>query len=267
MEPTTVTGLAITAVKGTRLRRVDAIELGEDGARGNRRFFVVDERERMVNSKQLGALQTVVASYDDDVGRLAFEFPDGARVEGAIELGAPIVARFYSRHAEGRLVEGPWAGALSAHFGQPLRLVAAGSAVDRGATGAVSLISRASLQRLAEAVGSGPIDARRFRMLIEVDGVDAHAEDGWVGERVRVGEAVVKFEGHVGRCLITSRDPETGEVDLPTLDILRGYRGDLETTEPLPFGIYGRVLEPGSVRVGDAVAPMARGVAPQRAAR
>jgi uncharacterized protein YcbX len=57
----------------------------------------------------------------------------------------------------------------------------------------------------------------------------------------------------VGRCLITSRDPDTGVVDLPTLDILRDYRRDLDTTEPLPFGIYGRVLAPGTIRVGDAV--------------
>jgi uncharacterized protein YcbX len=90
-------------------------------------------------------------------------------------------------------------------------------------------------------------------MLIEVDGIEAHSEDEWVGRWVRIGEALVSFEGNVGRCLITSRDPDTGVVDLPTLDILREYRGDLDTTEPLPFGIYGSVVEPGAIRVGDSV--------------
>ena len=66
----------------------------------------------------------------------------------------------------------------------------------------------------------------------------------------------MRFGGHVGRCLVTSRDPETGEVDLPTLDLLGAYRRDLDTTEPLPFGIYGEVLVPGVVRVGDAVAEL-----------
>lgn len=257
MESTTVTGLAIAAIKGTRLREVDAIDLGAGGARGNRSFFVVDERERMVNGKQLGPLQAVLASYDDDARRLALEFPDSSRVEGAVELGAPIVARFSSRQAEGRLVEGPWAEALSDHIGQPLRLVSVGSAVDRGLAGGVSLISRASLERISSEAGVEAVDARRFRMLIEVDGLEPHAEDGWVGRQVRAGEALIGFEGHVGRCLVTSRHPETGEVDLATLDILRGYRGGLDTTEPLAFGIYGRVLEPGSVRVGDAVTPVA----------
>ncbi len=94
-------------------------------------------------------------------------------------------------------------------------------------------------------------------MLIEVDGVDAHAEDRWLGQRLQVGGAVLRFDGHVGRCLVTTRDPETGVVTLPTLDLLRGYRRDLESTEPLPFGIYGRVLRPGTVRVGDTVEPAA----------
>jgi hypothetical protein len=74
-----------------------------------------------------------------------------------------------------------------------------------------------------------------------------------VGRVVQVGEAVVRFGGHVGRCLITSRDPDSGVVDLPTLDLLRAYRGDADTTAPLPFGIYGEVLEGGPVRVGDPV--------------
>jgi len=34
--------------------------------------------------------------------------------------------------------------------------------------------------------------------------------------------------------------PSDPVIDLPTLDILRQYRGGLDTTEPLPFGIYGR---------------------------
>ncbi len=101
---------------------------------------------------------------------------------------------------------------------------------------------------------TGEVDARRFRMLIEVDGLDAHEEDGWVGRRVRVGSALVAMHGHIGRCLVTSRDPDTGEVDLPTLDLLGQYRREIESTEPLPFGIYGEVLEPGAVRVGDEIA-------------
>ena len=60
---------------------------------------------------------------------------------------------------------------------------------------------------------------------------------------VRIGPALVRFGGHVGRCSTTTLDPESGRPDLPTLDLLRFYRGELDTTEPLPFGVYGEVLE------------------------
>ncbi len=250
-----VCGLATAAVKGTRLRAVDRLELDGTGARSNRRFYVIDDRERMLNGKQLGGLQAVMAEFAPETGALELRFPDRRVVGGVVELGPTVSTRFFSRPREDRLVLGPWAAALSEFVGQPLRLMATAGAVDRGQRGAVSLISRASLARLAEFGGTSEVDSRRFRMLIEADGIPPHAEDAWVGERVRIGEAVVRWHGHVGRCLVTSRDPDTGAVDLPTLEILGRYRGKEPTTEPLPFGIYGEVLTGGPVRVGDAITP------------
>jgi uncharacterized protein YcbX len=102
----------------------------------------------------------------------------------------------------------------------------------------------------------GAIDARRFRMLFEVDGLGPHEEDSLVDQRTRVGGAVVRWRGNVGRCVVTTRDPVTGISDVPTLRILGAYRRDEPTTEPLAFGIYGEVVEPGVVRVGDAIVPL-----------
>jgi uncharacterized protein len=205
----------------------------------------------------LGTLQTVIADYSDADRTLRLSLPDGRVVQGEVRLGDSVTTSFFSQVTDGRLVHGPWSEALSEVCGRPLRLVEVdrrGTGVDRGPGGAVSLISRASLGRLASEAGCESVDPRRFRMLIEIDGVAAHAEDGWVGNgSMRIGEAVVAFGGHVGRCLITSRDPDTGTVDLPTLDILGSYRTGLDTTEPLPFGIWGRVLEPGAVALGDEV--------------
>ena len=54
-------------------------------------------------------------------------------------------------------------------------------------------------------------------MLFEIDGIGAHEEDSWIGAEVRIGEATVVFNGDIGRCVVTSRDPDTGVIDLPTL--------------------------------------------------
>ena len=70
---------------------------------------------------------------------------------------------------------------------------------------------------------------------------------------MRIGEAVIRPTGHTGRCLVTSRDPETGVSDLDTLGLLATYRRDVESTEPLSCGVHAAVDRPGRVRLGDAV--------------
>jgi hypothetical protein len=253
MSEIAVTGFLTTPVKGMRIREVDSIQLSETGARGNRAFFVIDERARMVNGKVVRNLQVVTPDYDPDADELTLTFPDGSRVDGHVAYGEPVRTQFFGREESVPEVLGPWSGALSEFFGRPLRLVASRTAVDRGLAATASILSRGSLRRLAEQAERDAVDPRRFRMLIEIDGVAAHEEDSWVGRHVRVGPALLRMHGHIGRCLITSRDPETAEVDLPTLELLAGYRREVESTEPLPFGIYGEVLEGGTVRIGDAV--------------
>jgi hypothetical protein len=255
----TVTALRTTPVKALRIGTADAIELGPAGARGDRAFYLVDEQAAMVNGKRLGALQTVTAEYDHAGGVLALRFADGERTEAPVRLGPELATTFFGMERRARLLDGPWAEALSRRLGRELRLVADGSAVDRGPVGAISLVSRGSLERLAGAEGparadpNAPVDARRFRMLIEIDGVEPHAEDGWLGRELEVGAARLRIHGNVGRCVTTTRGPESGEVDLPTLKMLATYRTDMETTEPLPFGVHGEVLEGGVVRLGDEV--------------
>jgi uncharacterized protein len=251
-----VSALASTPVKGLRIRARGELMLERAGARDNRRFYLIDERGRMVNGKRIGALSAVCAEFDPDAERLTMAFPDGSQISELVQLDGEVETRFFSARPLASLVAGPWSQALSSYAGAELRLVQADptrGGVDRGPAGGVSLISQASVARL-EAIAEGrSVDSRRFRMLVEVEGTDAHEEDEWVGHTVRLGEALVAFRGHVGRCLVTSQCPDTGVVDLPTLELL-AYRRGLPTTEPLAFGVYGEVLEPGMVRVGDGVA-------------
>ncbi|MFN8624324.1 MAG: MOSC domain-containing protein, partial [Chloroflexota bacterium] len=139
-----------------------------------------------------------------------------------------------------------------------------GNGVDRADLGgSVSLATVASLAELAAVGGlDEPLDQRRFRMTIGIGGVRAWAEDAWLGHEVRVGGAVVRPEGNVGRCATTTQDPDTGTPDVDTLGLLSRLRGDVATTEPLPFGVWASVVTPGLVRLGDPVAPPDAAVSP-----
>ncbi|HKG40381.1 MAG TPA: MOSC domain-containing protein [Conexibacter sp.] len=259
--PPSVSWISFTPVKGLRLRQLDEAEVTVDGIPGDRAFFLVDPEGTMVNAKRLGPLVSVVADHDAASGRLALRFPDGREVAGEIKLGELVDVRFFGLALRARAVGGPFSAALSEHAGASLRLVAAPPerpGVDRGRDGAVTLLSRASLERLRqESEADDAVDARRFRMTFGIDGVEAHAEDAWRGRNVRVGEVLLRVTGNVGRCAVTTRHAETGGVDFPTLHHLAAYRRDgIDTTEPLPFGVHARVLEPGRVRVGDAVMPI-----------
>jgi uncharacterized protein YcbX len=252
-----ITWIAFTPVKGLRLQHLPEVELTKDGVPGDRAFFLVDEQDAMVSATRLGPLVAVIAEHDAEAGTLALRFPDDSVVAGAVELGEPEDVRFYGLTLSTRPVGGPFSAALSEHSGKPVRLFAAPpdrSGLDRGREGAVTLLSLASLERLrAEAQEADPVDPRRFRMTFGVEGLSAHEEDGWIDRTVRVGGAIVRVAGNVGRCAATTRNADSGVVDFKTLHHLAAYRGAVETTEPLPFGVHAWVTQPGPVRVGDAV--------------
>ena len=241
-----------------RLATMDEIELEASGVRGDRRFYLVDDAGSLVNAKRVPALLTVRPAVVD--GRLILRFPDGSTVGGDVgDSEERIETSFYGRPVPGRIVEGPWSEALSALAGRPVRVARTerdGDGYDRGAVAGASLVSTGSLDALRRASGSEQrVDGRRFRMTIGVDAAEPHVEDGWIGSRVRVGGAVVLVRDNVGRCSVTTRDPETGARDLDTLGVIGAYRADVPTGEPLPFGVWCQVVEPGAVAVGDPVAP------------
>jgi uncharacterized protein YcbX len=251
-----VVWIFVAPVKGMALARREEVRLEPFGVRGDRCFHVIGEDGRLLNGKQLAPLVQITPDWDESAGTLSLRLPGGTVVAGEVELAETVMTSFYGRQVEGRVVLGPWSEALSSFVDRPLRLVQArepGAGMDRG-SGIVTILSTGSLEALREAAGiDEPIDARRFRMLFGVDGIGPHEEDTWLGRRIRIGEAEIQVRGNVGRCLVTSRHPESGARNLPTLDVLASYRRSLETTEPLAFGVWGTVARPGVVRLGDPV--------------
>jgi hypothetical protein len=251
----TVVRISIAPVKALHLVHPDEVELTHAGVVGDRRFWLLDADGRLANGKRFPQLMQIRPEWDEASRRLAFALPGGERVEGLVEPGEPVEATLYRVAHPSRRVGGPWEDAISELAGEPITLLWSDKgAVDRGADrgGWASIISRASIEGLGTMADAAPPDPRQFRMLFEIDGVEENEEDEWIGRQVQIGDAVVKPLGDVGRCVTTTRDADTGEHAFPTLDTLAAYRRE-GVAEPLPLGVYCDVIEPGRVRVGDAV--------------
>jgi uncharacterized protein len=248
-----VTGLSTTPVKGLALHHPDAILLLRTGAAGDREFFLIDGRDRLVSLSKTGRLVRFRAAHDTKSGRITLRSADGEVCDGAARRGAPVIADFYGeRKVAGTVVEGPWNTVLSEAAGKPVRLVRAddpGAAHDEYP---VTLLGEESVAELARQSGAGSVDARRFRMLISFSGLPAHAEDRWQGRTIEIGEALLRAGGPVPRCAATTRDPDRGARDLPMLRMIKSYRGVQanEFGRGVNFGIYADVLREGVVRVG-----------------
>jgi uncharacterized protein YcbX len=257
-----VARLSIAPVRGLGLQHPSSIELTEMGVTTDRRFYLVDERGRIVDRLTVGRLVQIASETDADASWLRLTFPDARVIEGAVRLAEPVRTEVYNRVAIGHAVDGPWAAALSTFVGRQVLLVRCdvpgGTRIREGETqvrNAVSLVSDGSLRELAAQLEVPEVDGRRFRMLIEVEGAKAHEEDTWIGEEVAIGSAVLHITKPDARCAITTQDPDTGERDLDTLRTIiryRGFRAD-DPERKIDFGVLGEVHRPGTVSVGDDV--------------
>lgn len=250
-----MTRLSTTPVKGLALHHPQSIELGAQGAAGDRRLYLVDDSGTLQSCTRNPDLYGLIATWDEESRRLEVTRDGEVVASGPAEATAPVTTDMFGlRDLEADVVGGPlWAPFFSDVLGRSVRLLRArGSAYNvRPAT----LLGTASVTELARQAGLPSVDARRFRMLIEFDGGPPHAEDAWHGRLLRIGGAVLRAEGPVKRCAATTRHPETGASDLQTLRMITAYRGRQESVLGMgaTFGIYGEVVEPGRVAVGDAL--------------
>jgi uncharacterized protein YcbX len=251
-----VTRLSIAPVRSLGLEHPGEIELTTEGVPEDRRFYLIDQAGRLVDRLTSSRLVQVSAHTDPAGERLRLAFPDGSVVEHPVQLGDAIETEVYGRTAVGHALDGPWSVALEPYARRWVRIVRTDRPGGTRKRGHASLVSRASLDALAAAAGTGDVDGRRFRMLIEIDGVSAHEEDRWIGRQVSLGEAVLRVDERDARCAITTQDPDTGERDLDTLRTIISYRGVMTDRHGHPkamFGVLADVVQPGRVRVGDLV--------------
>jgi uncharacterized protein YcbX len=244
----------VAPVKSLGLEHPQGIALEPAGVAENRRFFLIQQDGRLFRGAYHGPLVRVRPEYDSGAERLTLHFPDGSKASGDAVGEEPALGDFWGRPVPGRVLT-ELSEAISEYAGRHLRLLRAAEAgTGTDSLHPVSLVGDGSVAALAGRLGQADLDGRRFRMLLELSGVDAHAEDGWEGSLLQVGAAVVRVGGPVGRCANVTYDPESGLRDFDVLRAIHDYRGTIDGE--VCFGVYADVVEPGRVRVGDAVAPV-----------
>ncbi|MGW8311070.1 MAG: MOSC domain-containing protein [Thiogranum sp.] len=260
-----VTELNIYPVKSTRRIALSESEVLPRGLPWDRRWMLVDASGKFITGRQHPRLATVQTQIGDN--RLH------VHAAGHDSLSLPLVPRerrvvevtVWKDSVEALLAGGDADAWFSDFLGLDCRLVQmtddifrsvnqdygrAGDQVSFADGFPLLLISEASLADLNSRLDQ-PVEMRRFRPNLVIDGERAYAEDGW--RRIRVGE--VEFEGvkNCSRCVFTTIDPDTGEKspDLEPLRTLSSYRRRPEG------GVYfGQNLIPrgaGVIRVGDRV--------------
>lgn len=256
-----VHSLHIYPVKSLAGIQVSSFEMDDFGPKGDRRWMIVDADRNFVTQRALPALARVTTSLVDR--EVSVHVPG----EGDFTLQATgqelrtLVWRDWVKALEGE----PSANkALSRFCGKELRFVYMPDASFRRvdaervteyrrvgfADGFPLLIT--SLGSLEELNGrlDAPVDMRRFRPNIVVEGSAAWQEDAW--RKLKLGNQNFDIVRPSSRCVLTTVDPDTGVKDsgLQPLRTLSSYR---RTSDGVIFGQNAIHETPGVIHVDDPV--------------
>ena len=250
-----VARLSIAPVRSLGLQHPAEIDLTELGVVEDRRFFLTNDDNRLVDQLIVFKLVPVASRTDPEATTLWMQFPDGTVVDGEVELAEAVETPIHGRTGVGHRVVGPWSEALTDFVGMPMRVIRCDRPGGTRRGNPASILSDGSVRELAAHAGRDWVDSRRFRMLMDLEDAAAHEEDTWIGRRIRIGHAVLHVTKPDARCAMTTHDPDTGEPDLDTLRTIISYRG-LREGKHADLGVLADVEQPGRVRLGDEVVPL-----------
>lgn len=275
-----VTGLYRYPVKSLMGESLETVTLGPRGVPGDRAWAVRDEiRGGIRGAKRFPELMQVRAWYDEPPpaegsSRAAIEFPDGRRMaidaaEAPAALGElvgsevsvwPLMpAKDLDHYRRGPPLTDDPIAELRRIFGRtpeeslpdlsvfPELLATYESPPGTYFDAFPLLVMTENSLRYLQALGTPAFDVRRFRpnVLLNAPDDDPFPENDWVGQRFKVGSAVLQMEIGCPRCSMTTRAFD----DLPEdpgimRSLVRNAGGNL--------GIYASVLEDGRVDIGDS---------------
>lgn len=238
-------------VKGLSPQPVSSVSLEVDGYFPGDRLFAIENGPSgfdadapvhqpkikflmLMRNARLAALDT---HYDDASGVLTIARAGRAAARGDL------------RSAAGRAeIEAFLADLCADELRGPVRVLEApkGFRFTDSKSGFVSLVNLASVEAIGEKVGR-KIDPRRFRANLYLDGLAAWREHDLVGRILTIGDVRLELLKTTDRCAATGVEPGSGLRDVDVVQTLRTHWGHIDC------GVYARVAQGGTLRVGDAV--------------
>ncbi len=210
-------------VKSMAGERLEECEVTDHGLLGDRRWAFIDRSPnrdgKWFNIKQHAPLMTYRSRLMD--GAVEVLAPDGS----SVALDGELLRRFEAEAA------------------RPIELrELEGSNFDDSH---VLIVNLASVEAFALEAGM-PVDPRRFRANLYVDGLEPEAELRWLGRVIRAGGAELEVTDRCERCKVITMDPDTTEATPELLRLMVELHDER-------MGMYCRVVRPGRVAVGDFV--------------
>lgn len=265
-----VASLHVHPLKGGAIHDVPECAIAPIGMDGDRRWMIVNEKDRFLTQRELPALARIDAEATERGLSLHF---DGEGRDVALNGGRVDVTiwRDVVNAATVRLEDDE---ALSHWLGRPVRLVFFDFASTRPTNAVwsdgevafadgypVLVVTASSVDALNDELlrrGADPVPIQRFRPNVVIDGADAWADDGWA--TIRIGDVVLDLVKPCDRCAVTTVDQDrgvrTGDEPLRTLRDLR-FSADRRVPGVL-FGWNAVPRNAGRIRAGDPVEVMER---------
>lgn len=240
-----VAGLWRHPIKSHGREALDAVTLTAGQAMPwDRRWAVAHEASKAVGDEwvpcanfsrgsKAPGLMAISATLDEDAARVTLTHPDLDPLEfspdedgeALIDWVAPIVPQ--GRAAPDRVLSLSERGFTDTPFAS------------------ISIASFSSHAAIETAHGA-PLDPRRWRMNLWIEGLPAWEEFDWIDRDLRIGEATLKVRERTTRCLATTANPDTGQRDEDTLATLKSLGHQ-------DFGVYAEVSLGGRVALNDTV--------------
>lgn len=256
-----VHALYLYPVKSLAGISVDSFPLDDFGPVGDRRWMIVDADQRFVTQRSNPELALVATRFDGaDVVITIPEQGEYRLTPGHKSLDVDV----WRDRVSAVSCAGGASEALSRFCGKSVYFVYMSEDTFRRvdpdrvpayrrvsfADGFPFLVtSTASLEDLNSRLEQ-PVEMRRFRPNIVVDGAKPWEEDHW--ETLVVGDVSLSVVKPCSRCILTTVDPDTG-VQSPDRQPLRTLASFRRTPDGVIFGVNGLHQGRGTISIGDPV--------------